>query len=197
MKATAWLAVQALDGTEAYTRGGSLDVSPTATLVTTRRPHRARRRRADRGAARHRRSRSPPTARSAPPTRNGRSTSIGQLKLVTPEGAADARHRRPVPRRRRRARRPTRLARVAGRRARRLERQRGRGDGRDDRRARQFEMQMKLAAERRRQRQGRRAAALDELIAPRASAARSEMAAIRASFPRVVEAHRRPPSAQH
>lgn len=29
-----WLAVQALDGTEAYTRGGSLDVSPEGTLTT-------------------------------------------------------------------------------------------------------------------------------------------------------------------
>jgi flagellar basal-body rod protein FlgF len=35
MKGSAWLAVQALDGTEAYTRGGSLDVSPDGTLVTT------------------------------------------------------------------------------------------------------------------------------------------------------------------
>lgn len=29
-----WLAVQALDGTEAYTRGGSLDISPEGTLTT-------------------------------------------------------------------------------------------------------------------------------------------------------------------
>ena len=34
MKGTAWLAVQALDGTEAYTRSGSLDVSADGTLVT-------------------------------------------------------------------------------------------------------------------------------------------------------------------
>ncbi len=35
MKGNAWLAVQALDGTEAYTRGGSLDVSADGTLTTT------------------------------------------------------------------------------------------------------------------------------------------------------------------
>src|SRR3954465_5123276 len=34
MKDAAWLAVQGLDGTEAYTRGGSLDVSADGTLVT-------------------------------------------------------------------------------------------------------------------------------------------------------------------
>ena len=54
---------------------------------------------------------------------NGRSTSIGKLKLVTPEAPLHARQRRPVPRRRRRpAGRPERAR--AGRRARRLERQR-------------------------------------------------------------------------
>jgi flagellar basal-body rod protein FlgF len=35
MKGNAWLAVQGLDGTEAYTRGGSLDVSGDGTLTTT------------------------------------------------------------------------------------------------------------------------------------------------------------------
>src|SRR4051812_16873232 len=35
MKGNAWLAVQALDGTEAYTRGGSLDINAEGTLVTT------------------------------------------------------------------------------------------------------------------------------------------------------------------
>src|SRR3954470_10308527 len=35
MKGAAWLAVQGLDGTEAYTRSGSLDVSADGTLVTT------------------------------------------------------------------------------------------------------------------------------------------------------------------
>src|SRR5919107_285778 len=34
MKGHAWLAVQGLDGSEAYTRGGSLDVSADGTLVT-------------------------------------------------------------------------------------------------------------------------------------------------------------------
>lgn len=35
MKGNAWLAVQGLDGTEAYTRGGSLDLSADGTLTTT------------------------------------------------------------------------------------------------------------------------------------------------------------------
>lgn len=34
MKANAWLAVQALDGTEAYTRAGSLELNPEGQLVT-------------------------------------------------------------------------------------------------------------------------------------------------------------------
>ena len=34
VKGDSWLAVQALDGTEAYTRGGSLDVSSEGTLTT-------------------------------------------------------------------------------------------------------------------------------------------------------------------
>ena len=34
MKGNAWLAVQATDGTEAYTRGGALDVNPEGVLVT-------------------------------------------------------------------------------------------------------------------------------------------------------------------
>ena len=34
MRGNAWLAVQGLDGTEAYTRAGSLDVSPEGQLVT-------------------------------------------------------------------------------------------------------------------------------------------------------------------
>src|ERR1700712_433438 len=34
MKGNSWLAVQALDGTEAYTRGGGLDVSSDGTLTT-------------------------------------------------------------------------------------------------------------------------------------------------------------------
>src|SRR4051812_916762 len=35
MKGNAWLAVQGLDGTEAYTKAGSLDVSTDGTLVTS------------------------------------------------------------------------------------------------------------------------------------------------------------------
>jgi flagellar basal-body rod protein FlgF len=34
LKGASWLAVQALDGTEAYTRGGALDVDASGTLVT-------------------------------------------------------------------------------------------------------------------------------------------------------------------
>src|SRR3954462_11857918 len=34
MKGTSWLAVQGLDGTQAYSRAGSLDVSADGTLVT-------------------------------------------------------------------------------------------------------------------------------------------------------------------
>ena len=84
MQGGAWLAVQGLDGTEAYTRGGSLDVSADGTLVT----------------------RSGLTVLGdggpiqVPPNTalgigsdgtisatgaNGRSTSVGRLKLVTPE----------------------------------------------------------------------------------------------------------------
>ena len=84
MQGGAWLAVQGLDGTEAYTRGGSLDVSADGTLVT----------------------RSGLTVLGdggpiqVPPNvalgigsdgtisatgANGRSTSVGRLKLVTPE----------------------------------------------------------------------------------------------------------------
>jgi len=35
MKGASWLAVQGLDGTEAYTRGGSLDINAEGNLVTT------------------------------------------------------------------------------------------------------------------------------------------------------------------
>ena len=84
MKGAAWLAVQGLDGTEAYTRGGSLDVSADGTLVT----------RAgltvlgDGGPIQV-----PPNVQLgigndgtvSATAANGRSTSIGRLKLVTPE----------------------------------------------------------------------------------------------------------------
>jgi len=84
MQGNAWLAVQGLDGTEAYTRAGALDLSADGTLVT----------RAgltvlgDGGPIQV-----PPNseisiaadgtvAASAP---GGRSTPVGRLKLVTPE----------------------------------------------------------------------------------------------------------------
>ena len=86
MKGNAWLAVQALDGTEAYTRAGAL---------------RGRRRRPARHAApacrcsatagrsrvpaERRRSRSAATARSAPTSARRRPQQVGRLKLVTPE----------------------------------------------------------------------------------------------------------------
>ena len=84
MRGKAWLAVSALDGTEAYTRGGSLDVSAEGTLTTrggltvlgdggpiTVPPNTEASVGAD-GTV---------SARGA----NGRSTPVGRLKLVTPE----------------------------------------------------------------------------------------------------------------
>ena len=84
MKGNAWLAVQGQDGTEAYTRAGSLDVSADGTLITTagltvlgdggpiQVPPDNELSIAGDGTV---------SARAA----NGRSTSIGKLKLVTPE----------------------------------------------------------------------------------------------------------------
>jgi flagellar basal-body rod protein FlgF len=84
MKGNAWLAVQGLDGTEAYTRAGSLDVSSDGTLVTRNGLTVL----GDGGPIQV-----PPnsevviggdgtvSAKSAA----GRSTAIGKLKLVTPE----------------------------------------------------------------------------------------------------------------
>ena len=86
MKGAAWLAVQGLDGTEAYTRGGSLDVSADGTLVTRsgltvlgdggpiQVPPNVELGIASDGTV---------SATAA----NGRSTSIGRLKLVTPDAA--------------------------------------------------------------------------------------------------------------
>ncbi|HET9823165.1 MAG TPA: flagellar basal-body rod protein FlgF [Burkholderiaceae bacterium] len=84
MKGNAWLAVQALDGTEAYTRAGALDVDAQGQLVTkTGLPVMG-----DGGPI------------TVPPASevsiagdgsvsargvNGRSTTVGRLKLVTPE----------------------------------------------------------------------------------------------------------------
>ena len=85
-KGQAWLAVQALDGTEAYTRGGSLELSSDGTLTT--------------------RSGLPILGDGGPlqvqpntevsigsdgtvsaKSRDGKSSTIGKLKLVTPETA--------------------------------------------------------------------------------------------------------------
>ena len=85
-KGNAWLAVQALDGTEAYTRGGSLELSSDGTLTT--------------------RSGLPILGDGGPlqvqpntevsigsdgtvsaKSRDGKSSTIGKLKLVTPEAA--------------------------------------------------------------------------------------------------------------
>ena len=86
MKGQAWLAVQGLDGTEAYTRGGALDVSADGTLTT-------------RGGLTVLGDGGPITV---PPNTEisiggdgsvsargagGRSSVVGKLKLVTPEAA--------------------------------------------------------------------------------------------------------------
>jgi flagellar basal-body rod protein FlgF len=87
MKGGAWLAVQGLDGTEAYTRAGALDVDAQGQLVTKNGlpvlgdggpiavPANSEVSIAGDGTV---------SAKGA----NGRSTSIGRLKLVTPEGPA-------------------------------------------------------------------------------------------------------------
>lgn len=84
MKGNAWLAVQGLDGTEAYTRGGSLELSSDGTLTTRNGlpvlgdggpiqvPANSEVSIGADGTV---------SARGA----NGRSTAIGRLKLVTPE----------------------------------------------------------------------------------------------------------------
>src|SRR5918993_2863979 len=86
MQGAAWLAVQGLDGTEAYTRGGSLDVNAEGNLVTTsgltvlgdggpiQVPPETQVSIAADGTV---------TATAA----DGRSSSIGKLKLVTPEAS--------------------------------------------------------------------------------------------------------------
>jgi len=87
MKGNGWLAVQGLDGTEAYTRAGALDVDAQGQLVTKTGltvlgdggpisiPADSEVSIASDGTV------------SAKGT-NGRSTSVGRLKLVTPENAA-------------------------------------------------------------------------------------------------------------
>jgi flagellar basal-body rod protein FlgF len=86
MKGASWLAVQGLDGTEAYTRGGSLDINAEGNLVTTAGLTVL----GDGGPIQI-----PPDNQvgiAADGTVsvtdvNGHSTSVGKLKLVTPEAA--------------------------------------------------------------------------------------------------------------
>lgn len=84
MKGNAWLAVQGLDGTEAYTRAGSLDVSADGTLTTVAGLTAL----GDGGpiqvpANTHVAIAADGTVSASDAA--GRSTSIGKLKLVTPE----------------------------------------------------------------------------------------------------------------
>ena len=84
MKGASWLAVQGLDGTEAYTRGGSLDINADGNLVTTAGLTVL----GDGGPIQI-----PPDTQvgiAADGTVsvtdiNGHSTSVGKLKLVTPD----------------------------------------------------------------------------------------------------------------
>ena len=84
MRGASWLAVQARDGTEAYTRGGSLDVDAEGQLVTSSGLVAL----GDGGPIQV-----PPETQVSiaadgtvsATAANGRSTSIGKLKLVTPE----------------------------------------------------------------------------------------------------------------
>ena len=84
MKGAAWLAVQGLDGTEAYTRGGSLDIDADGNAGHDLGAYRPRRRRADPGPARHQVASLADGTVSAT-DRQRPHTSIGKLKLVTPE----------------------------------------------------------------------------------------------------------------
>ena len=86
MKGAAWLAVQALDGTEAYTRNGSLDVSPDGTLVTTSGLTVL----GDGGPIQVPQNTSVAIGSDGTLSAtaiNGKSTTIGRLKMVTPEAA--------------------------------------------------------------------------------------------------------------
>ena len=85
MKGGAWLAVQALDGTEAYTRFGSLDLDAEGNLVTTSRLTVL----GDGGPIQVPRDESvsiAPDGTVSSSDAKGRSSTIGRLKLVTPEG---------------------------------------------------------------------------------------------------------------
>lgn len=85
MKGGAWLAVQGLDGTEAYTRAGSLEVDADGKLVTTSGLTVL----GDGGPVQVPRdtvvSFAPDGTISASET-NGRVSTIGRLKMVTPDG---------------------------------------------------------------------------------------------------------------
>ena len=86
MRGNAWMAVQGLDGTEAYTRAGSLDISTDGTLVTSggltvlgdggpiQVPANSEVNIAQDGTV-------------SAKTPNGKSTAVGKLKMVTPEAA--------------------------------------------------------------------------------------------------------------
>lgn len=86
MKGQAWLAVQAVDGTEAYTRGGALDVNAEGVLVT----HAGLQVVGDGGPITI-----PPNAQVmiggdgtvTATVANGKPQGVGRLKLVTPEAA--------------------------------------------------------------------------------------------------------------
>jgi flagellar basal-body rod protein FlgF len=78
-----------LDGTEAYTRAGSLDVSADGTLITRSGLTVL----GDGGPIQvppNSEVSIAPTARSARKRANGKSTAVGKLKLVTPEGRCNA-----------------------------------------------------------------------------------------------------------
>ena len=68
MQGNAWLAVQSLDGTEAYTRAGALAAQRRRPAGHAQRPAGAGRRRPDHGAGQRHGGRSVPTAPSAPPS---------------------------------------------------------------------------------------------------------------------------------
>ena len=88
MKGDAWLAVQGLDGTEAYTRGGSLDVAADGTVMTVGGLTVL----GDGGPIQ-----APPNVELSigadgtvsATDANGRSSPVGRLKLVTPEAPLD------------------------------------------------------------------------------------------------------------
>jgi flagellar basal-body rod protein FlgF len=85
MKDKAWLAVQGLDGTEAYTRGGSLDVTSDGTLTTTSGLTVL----GDGGPIQVPQNTVPSIAADGTVSAtdaSGRSNAIGKLKLVTPDG---------------------------------------------------------------------------------------------------------------